>query len=95
MGSTFVILGALENMTRVSATEKIKKAGGKVTGSLSRNTDFLLLGCSTAVSPVESTTTFQKFAQMQSAGEGPCLLSEEEFAAILEREEATGANGVE
>jgi DNA ligase (NAD+) len=43
-GKTFVITGTLPNLSREEATAKIEEAGGKVTGSVSKNTDYLLLG---------------------------------------------------
>lgn len=41
---TFVLTGTLENMTREEATEKILDAGGKVTSSVSKKTDFVVAG---------------------------------------------------
>ena len=43
-GRTFVITGTLPNISREVATERIEGAGGKVTGSVSGKTDFLLAG---------------------------------------------------
>jgi DNA ligase, NAD-dependent len=43
-GKTFVITGTLEAMTRDEAKEYIENRGGKVTGSVSKKTDFLLCG---------------------------------------------------
>jgi len=43
-GRTFVLTGALETMTRQRAKEMITAAGGKVGGSVSRNTDFIVAG---------------------------------------------------
>jgi len=43
-GKTFVLTGALGGMTRRQAKEMITAAGGKVSGSVSRNTDFLVSG---------------------------------------------------
>ena len=43
-GKTFVITGTLPSMTRDEAKALIQKEGGKVTGSVSRKTDYLLAG---------------------------------------------------
>ncbi|MYB16589.1 MAG: NAD-dependent DNA ligase LigA [Chloroflexi bacterium] len=43
-GKTFVLTGALSQMTRRQAREQIRSAGGKVTGSVSNNTDYLVAG---------------------------------------------------
>ncbi len=44
MGKTFVITGTLPTMTRDEAKELIQSAGGKVTGSVSSKTDYLVAG---------------------------------------------------
>jgi DNA ligase (NAD+) len=44
VGKTFVITGTLPNLSREDATARIEEAGGKVTGSVSKKTDYLLLG---------------------------------------------------
>lgn len=43
-GKTIVLTGKLEAMTREELTELIQDAGGKVTGSVSKNTDLLIAG---------------------------------------------------
>ncbi len=43
-GKTFVLTGALPNLTRDEAAEKIRAAGGKVTGSVSKKTDYVVAG---------------------------------------------------
>ena len=43
-GVTFVLTGTLPNLTRQEAAERIEDAGGKVTGSVSENTDYLVAG---------------------------------------------------
>ena len=45
-GKVFVLTGTLETLTRDEAKEVIENAGGKVTGSVSRNTDYLVAGAS-------------------------------------------------
>ncbi len=43
---SFVLTGALESMTRSQAKKMIETAGGRVTGSVSRSTDYLVVGAS-------------------------------------------------
>ena len=43
-GKTFVLTGTLPTLTRAQATEIIEKHGGKVSGSVSKKTDFVLAG---------------------------------------------------
>ncbi|CAN5832283.1 NAD-dependent DNA ligase LigA [soil metagenome] len=43
-GKTFVITGTLPNRSRPEAEDLIKRHGGKVTGSVSKNTSYLLAG---------------------------------------------------
>jgi DNA ligase (NAD+) len=43
-GKTFVLTGTLPTLTREEASALIKRAGGKVTGSVSRNTDYVVAG---------------------------------------------------
>jgi DNA ligase (NAD+) len=45
-GKVFVLTGTLENLTRDEARRAIENAGGKVTGTVSRNTDYLVVGAS-------------------------------------------------
>ncbi|MBV8066425.1 MAG: NAD-dependent DNA ligase LigA [Candidatus Eremiobacteraeota bacterium] len=43
-GKTFVLTGTLENLTREEAMQLIVRAGGKVTGSVSKKTDYVVAG---------------------------------------------------
>ena len=43
-GKTFVITGTLEQMSRDAAREALLERGGKVTGSVSKKTDYLVAG---------------------------------------------------
>jgi DNA ligase (NAD+) len=44
VGKTLVITGTLPDLSREAATRRIEHAGGKVTGSVSKNTDYLVAG---------------------------------------------------
>jgi DNA ligase (NAD+) len=43
-GKSFVITGSLEALTRESAQQKIRDAGGNVSSSVSKETDFVIVG---------------------------------------------------
>ena len=43
-GKSFVLTGSLPTLSRDQASELIRHAGGSVTGSVSKNTNFLLAG---------------------------------------------------
>ena len=43
-GKTFVLTGTLPTLSRDEVSDLIRRAGGKVTGSVSKNTDYLLAG---------------------------------------------------
>ena len=45
-GKTFVLTGTLPDLTREEATERILAAGGKVTTSVSKKTDYVVAGAS-------------------------------------------------
>src|SRR6185295_12194962 len=44
VGKTLVLTGTLPNLTRPEATARIEAAGGKVTGSVSKKTDYVVAG---------------------------------------------------
>ncbi|MBW4558478.1 MAG: NAD-dependent DNA ligase LigA [Trichormus sp. ATA11-4-KO1] len=69
---TFVITGTLPNLTRDEAKELIQKAGGKVTNSVSKKTDYLLVG-EDAGSKLEKAQAL-----------GITQLSEAQFLAMVE-----------
>ncbi len=70
-GKTFVLTGALQNMTRSEASEAIKKAGGRVSSSVSKNTDYVVAG----ESPGSKYDRAQKL-EIQ-------ILTEEEFRSLI------------
>jgi DNA ligase (NAD+) len=44
VGKTRVLTGTLPNLTREDATQRVEAAGGKVTGSVSKKTDYVVAG---------------------------------------------------
>ena len=70
-GKTFVLTGTLPTMTREEATAKIEAAGGKVTGSVSKKTDYVLAG-------TEAGSKLEKAQEL-----GVKILDEAEFLQML------------
>ncbi len=71
LGKTFVITGTLDGFTRTEAVQSIEQLGGKVTGSVSSKTDFLVCGKNPG-SKLDKAT-----------GLGVTVLDEERFAKLL------------
>ena len=70
-GKTFVLTGTLPSLSRDEATAMIRDAGGSVTGSVSKNTHFVLAGESAG-------------SKLEKAKElGIKILTEKEFVALL------------
>ncbi len=70
-GMTFVITGTLADMSREIAKEKIISLGGKVSGSVSKNTSYVLAG----------TDPGSKFKNAEKLGVK--IIGEEEFLELL------------
>ncbi len=70
-GKTFVLTGALLHYSRDEATALIKERGGKVSGSVSKKTDFVLVG-------EDPGSKYEKAKEL-----GIPILSEEEFKKML------------
>lgn len=70
-GKTFVITGSLPTLSRDEAKARIEEQGGNVSGSVSKNTDYLLLGEGGG----SKRSDAEKF--------GIPMISEDEFLALL------------
>ncbi len=70
-GKTFVITGTLSSMERSDAEKQIKARGGKATSSVSKNTNYLVVGASPG----------SKLAKAQELG--VTILDENQFVALL------------
>jgi DNA ligase (NAD+) len=70
-GKAFVLTGTLPTMTREEATAKIEAAGGKVSGSVSKKTDYVLAGA-------EAGSKLDKAKEL-----GVAILDEAEFLKML------------
>jgi DNA ligase (NAD+) len=70
-GKSFVLTGTLQNYTRAAAAGLIKERGGKVSESISKQTNYLLVGESPG----------SKLDKARSLG--VAILTEEEFTKLL------------
>jgi DNA ligase (NAD+) len=70
-GKSFVLTGTLSSMSREAAKEIIQEHGGKVTGTVSKKTDFVVAG----EAPGSKFTDAQKL--------GIAILTEEQFQELI------------
>jgi DNA ligase (NAD+) len=80
-GKTFVLTGTLKDFTREQAAEAVTARGGKVTGSVSKKTDYVVAGAD----PGSKLTKAQ--------GLGVTVLDEEGFVALLGEETVAAEAG--
>jgi DNA ligase (NAD+) len=70
-GKTFVFTGTLKNFTREEAKEKVEELGGKVSNSVSRKTDYVVVG-------ENPGSKYDKARQL-----GVKIITEEEFLELI------------
>ena len=79
-GKTFVLTGTLPTLSREEASELIREAGGNVTSSVTKNTDYVLAGESAG----------SKLAKAEELGVK--VITEEQFRALLKVSNAQTAS---
>jgi DNA ligase (NAD+) len=72
-GKNFVLTGTLESLTREAAEEAVAQLGGKVSGSVSKKTHYVVAGA-------EAGSKLKKAEQL-----GVPILDEAAFLALLKR----------
>ncbi|MCF7794922.1 NAD-dependent DNA ligase LigA [Patescibacteria group bacterium] len=70
-GKTFVLTGSLSSLTRAEAKDKLKELGAKVSGSVSKNTSYVLAGS-------EAGSKYDKAKSL-----GIEILNEEQFLDLI------------
>jgi DNA ligase (NAD+) len=81
-GTTFVLTGTLPTLTRDQATAIIRKHGGKVTGSVSKKTSFVLAGA-------EAGSKLAKAEEL-----GVAVIGEEDLQRVIAEAQAAKAQPV-
>jgi DNA ligase (NAD+) len=71
-GKTFVVTGTLDSMSREGAEARIRELGGKATGSVSKETDYLVAGAEPGSNKIEAAKKY-----------GTKTVDEEQFLALL------------
>ncbi|MDO8350754.1 MAG: BRCT domain-containing protein, partial [Gallionella sp.] len=71
-GKTFVLTGTLAALSRQQAKEKLEALGAKVSGSVSKKTDFVVAG-------LESGSKLERAQEL-----GVAVLSEDDFLLLIE-----------
>jgi DNA ligase (NAD+) len=82
-GKTFVLTGTLSTLSREDATAAIERLGGKVTGSVSKKTSFLVVGA-------DAGSKLDKARDL-----GVPVLSEAEFEALIMKGSGQRTDAVE
>jgi DNA ligase (NAD+) len=80
-GRTFVLTGTLESMTREQAEQQVLSLGGKVSGSVSKKTGYVVAGA-------EAGSKLEKAQKL-----GVAVLDESQFLAMLREAGATVPGG--
>lgn len=75
-GETFVLTGTLTTMSRKDAEEELRRRGAKATSSVSRNTDYLVVG-------ENPGSKYQKALEL-----GVKILTEQDFLELLKQTES-------
>jgi DNA ligase (NAD+) len=73
-GKTVVITGELGSMTRDQAEELVRSKGGKAAGSVSKNTDYVVVGASPGGTKMRAAEKY-----------GTRMLDEAEFLKLVGR----------
>ena len=73
-GKTFVLTGTLAALSRQQAKEKLEALGAKVSGSVSKKTDYVVAG-------LESGSKLERAREL-----GVAVLNEDEFLLLIEGE---------
>lgn len=70
-GKIFVLTGVLDSMSREQAKEKIRELGGKISGSVSENTDYVVAG-------IEPGSKYERAVKLEIK-----ILNEKQFLDLL------------